>query len=94
MSEINSEMQNRLIVRLTEALRRKNEQIRVLTADNDRLRLENGQQADEIETLQTIVDGMLDEIDAERQQETAARAMNMTLALHLDMAMPRENHHE
>lgn len=88
-SEITIEMQNRLITRLTEALRRKREDIAVLEddiavvmQDNDRLRLLVGKRDDEIKELQAIIEAYCDETQAAQIHEQVARAVDGELVRH------------
>lgn len=79
----------RLYRRLIDTLRRRREEIEVLrddlvvlTEDNTRLRLEAGVKDDEIETLRTIIDSILDETQAAQMHEWLSRAADSELVRH------------
>lgn len=79
----------RLYRRLLDTLRRRREEIEVLRddnvvllEDNTRLRLEAGVKDDEIETLQTVIDSILDETQAAQMQERLSRAADSELVRH------------
>ncbi len=82
---ISAEELERLNQLLNKRLAEKNTQIADLTQDNDRLRLIIGERDDEIAELQTLVENLLDDHEANRQMEIIGHTDLTPLSLHLDM---------